>query len=228
VHKQAVQQCRQHSQESSSLASANTNGQQMDIVKTHAKDNKSTNQKISSPATDAHFLILPAFRTYEAFDCIYSILRLECSYTVAIHVPQSIQAPNPLKPIWEQLNIPHMMFIDLLPWPSLRRNLILANGIMDDHGFMTDMNSDKLRVWGTIPWDPMGWEVSEEFLTKWWFLLDENILRVTNFWRRQRKESELTFPEHSLTGQKHEGFLMLPDISRNEGETSEKDSHSKP
>lgn len=199
ARKPVVQQSRQNGQESNPSAIANTNNQQMDIVETDSKNIKSINEKTHNPGTDAQFLILPAFRTYEAFDCIYSILKLKCSYTSAIHVPQTIQAPTPLKPTWEQLNIPHMMFIDLLPWPSLRRKLILAIGIMDEYGFMADMNSEQLRVWGTTPWDPMGWEVSEEFWQKWWFLLDENILRATNFWRRQRQESELTFPEHSLT-----------------------------
>jgi hypothetical protein len=199
AHNSAVQQSRRYGQESSPSASASSNDQQLDIVKADAKNNKTTNKKTSDPGTDSHFLILPAFRTHVAFDRIYSILKLKCSYTFAIHIPQTIQAPTPLKPTWEQLNIPHMMFIDLLPWPSLRRNLILAIGIMDDYGFMADMNSDQLRVWGTTPWDPMGWEVSEEFLRKWWFLLDENILHATNFWMRQRKEKELTFPEHSLT-----------------------------
>lgn len=212
AHELVVQESRGHRQENSLSANSNSNHQQMDIVKADA-ENKKPNPNISSPSTDAHFLILPAFRTYEAFDCIHSILKLQCSYTVAIHVPQSIEAPNTLKPTWEQLNIPHMMFIALLPWPKLRRNLILATGIMDDYGFMADMNSDQLRVWGTTAWDPMGWEISEEFFKKWWFLLDENILHATNFWRRQRKESELTFPEHTLT----DDFEYL----RNRGESLE-------
>ena len=39
--------------------------------------------------------------------------------------------------------------------------------------------------------DPIGWEVTAEFAEKWWFLLDDTILRGSNFWRSQRGEQAL-------------------------------------
>ncbi|UZJ53733.1 hypothetical protein CBS101457_003053 [Exobasidium rhododendri] len=42
------------------------------------------------------------------------------------------------------------------------------------------------HIWGDDPMDEEAWEVSETFAQKWWFLLDDKILRRTAWWRRQR------------------------------------------
>jgi hypothetical protein len=53
------------------------------------------------------------------------------------------------------------------------------------------MVSGDLKVWGSTPWDTLAWEVGPEFARKWWFLMDNEILRASNFWRRQRGEQDL-------------------------------------
>lgn len=50
----------------------------------------------------------------------------------------------------------------------------------------------ELKVWGNTPWMEMGWEISEMFAVKWWFLMSDEILAGTNFWRGTRGEMGLS------------------------------------
>lgn len=52
------------------------------------------------------------------------------------------------------------------------------------------MNGE-VKMWGTQSWDERGWEISESFATKWWFLMNEEVLGTTNFWRAARGEPVL-------------------------------------
>jgi hypothetical protein len=59
----------------------------------------------------------------------------------------------------------------------------------------------EVKIWGSMPWDPTGWELGSEFAQKWWFLLDEGIIRTSNFWRCQRGDDMLVLPERAtVTG----------------------------
>ena len=149
---------------------------------------------LAVPAADSHFLILQPLRGCEAFSRIIMILNLPCSYTLKISDSTPPGTPTSLVPTREQRVIPHQMYIDILPWPSLRANILRRISTINQDEFTTDIQGDALKVWGSTPWDPMGWEVSEAFLCKWFFLLDRTILQSTNFWRGQRSEPPLTFP----------------------------------
>jgi hypothetical protein len=59
---------------------------------------------------------------------------------------------------------------------------------INDLEFLQDMASGDLKVWGSTPWDPRGWEIGPEFARKWWFLMDDGIIQTSNFWRSQRGE----------------------------------------
>ena len=52
-----------------------------------------------------------------------------------------------------------------------------------------------MKVWGNIPWDETGWEIGERFAMKWWFLMDDEVLRTTNFWRASRTDETLSLRE---------------------------------
>jgi len=58
---------------------------------------------------------------------------------------------------------------------------------------VADMSSSDIKVWGKIPYDTTGWELGPKFAKKWWFLIDEGMIRTTNFWRGQRGEADLPF-----------------------------------
>jgi hypothetical protein len=101
-------------------------------------------------------------------------------------VPQSL-TPTPL-----QSTLPHYPYLDLIPIPSLRENLLKANEIIDVHEMWQDLSAGEVQVWGNTPWEEAAWEIGERFATKWWFLMDDEVLKSTNFWRGTRNERSLT------------------------------------
>jgi hypothetical protein len=95
--------------------------------------------------------------------------------------------------------VPHKPYVDMLPWPLLRDRLLISQRSINEEEFVRDMY--EVKIWGSMPWDPTGWELGSEFAQKWWFLLDERIIRTSNFWRCQRGEDMLVLPERAtVTG----------------------------
>jgi hypothetical protein len=74
----------------------------------------------------------------------------------------------------------------------LRINLLKANDLIDVYEIWQDFSIGEVKVWGSTPWEEAGWEIGERFAVKWWFLMDGEVLRSTNFWRAARGESLLT------------------------------------
>ncbi|KAF3394120.1 hypothetical protein F1880_004832 [Penicillium rolfsii] len=114
--------------------------------------------------------------------------------------------PPALRPTLIQRSIPHHPWLDLIPIPKMRDNLILAGDSIDDVKLCHDIcgnvaskldakrsaeakGETGLIVWKD-PWDPSGWEVTETFLQNWsWILRDcWDLFRSTNTWRRKRGE----------------------------------------
>jgi hypothetical protein len=104
-----------------------------------------------------------------------------------------------------QQSIKHEGWIDSVPCPTLRDNLILATvaGTLDEddlcddicgglHDGFDEVESRGLLVWGN-PWETASWEVSAGFLRKWGGLLKgcREMLRATNKWRESRGEEPL-------------------------------------
>ncbi|KAI0145349.1 hypothetical protein GGR57DRAFT_517239 [Xylariaceae sp. FL1272] len=116
------------------------------------------------------------------------------------------RCPASLKPTELQLQLHHHPWIDLLPLPQLRDNILSAcryPDTFDEDALCWDMaemnmdvSSDKpcLVVWGQ-PWDPKGWEVTVPFLRKWGFLLVNchDLFDSTNYWRAKRGLRKLRF-----------------------------------
>ncbi|KAL3422950.1 hypothetical protein PVAG01_04697 [Phlyctema vagabunda] len=107
--------------------------------------------------------------------------------------------PTALKPTVLQHSTPHHPWIDLLPMPMLRDN-IFRQGLesFDEaelchamRGQAPDHNPG-LLVWSD-PWDPMGWEVTEEFIGSWGWVIAgcADLLQSTNTWRTRRGEKPL-------------------------------------
>lgn len=139
-----------------------------------------------------------------------------------IHVDSVLPIPPSLEPTAIQLCVSHPAWIDLFPHPQLRDNIILAynhgtidtdeladdlvGSIFDDTYCVPTSDSDdkkttttnkKLDRLGLIawsdPWDVSGWELTDECLKKWCFLLPgcEIILQRTNEWRASRGEDPI-------------------------------------
>jgi hypothetical protein len=113
--------------------------------------------------------------------------------------------PPHLQPTLLQRTIEHQPWIDIIPHPGWRDNLILAQGTYDADdicsdvvgGLWDDVPGPDAAERGVIawspPWDISGWEVSEGFLKKWGWLLGgcDEVLEATNRWRRMRGEEDL-------------------------------------
>jgi hypothetical protein len=134
-------------------------------------------------------------------------LPLGCGHSLLIPcfgtVPPAMVPPD-LRPSALQSSTPHPFWIDAIPFPRVRDNLVLMSGRYDSDDLFYDLgrglyegfDSVERRgylVWGE-PWCARGWEVSEGFVRKWGFLLagcEEEVMGATNRWRSMRGEDGL-------------------------------------
>ncbi|KAL4816661.1 hypothetical protein BDW67DRAFT_41585 [Aspergillus spinulosporus] len=108
--------------------------------------------------------------------------------------------PPSLRATAIQRTVPHHPWLDLLPIPQMRDNLILASESYDETQLCLDMkghgrmNADHtgIIVWRD-PWDAEGWEVTESFARSWGWVLRGcwDLAHSTNSWRARRNERPL-------------------------------------
>ena len=98
---------------------------------------------------------------------------LTCGTTVpGKSTPQPPSIPSPLHPTAIQLTTIHPRWIDRIPFPRMRDNLITLTGIVDEEEFLRDMfgmESFSIKP-GFAGWDRMGWVMGREFSKKWGYL----------------------------------------------------------
>ncbi|KAH8896304.1 hypothetical protein GQ53DRAFT_640359 [Thozetella sp. PMI_491] len=113
--------------------------------------------------------------------------------------------PPSLQPTALQRAVPHQAWIDVVPHPRWRDNLLQALGGFDDDALWSDIIGGlfegfpdaEVRHRGIIAWSPSwdvsGWEISEGFLNRWGWTLRgcEDVLNATNRWRARREEPPL-------------------------------------
>ncbi|KAK0755833.1 hypothetical protein N5P37_011614 [Trichoderma harzianum] len=113
-----------------------------------------------------------------------------------------------LRPSAEQILVKHHPYIDILPFPTLRRNLIMHQKEIDEDEFLNDTLTG-LICWGGVgkvrndtdnvtghaaaetAWDARSWEAKVWFLRKYWCLLggeDGELVRQSEWWRSVRGE----------------------------------------
>ncbi|RAH47100.1 DUF3425 domain-containing protein [Aspergillus brunneoviolaceus CBS 621.78] len=110
--------------------------------------------------------------------------------------------PASLQPTLVQRTVVHHPWLDLLPLPAMRDNLILAGESYDETKLCLDMKGlgsvhgeySGIIIWSD-PWDPSGWEITEPFSRSWEWVLRGcwEIFHSTNAWRARRNEEAL-FP----------------------------------
>ena len=162
--------------------------------------NSSQGQVCSDLAADNHFIVMHSMTTWAALLCIVDILDLACEQQSGFNVRAPIYTlPPAIAPTLQQQTVPHRPYVDMLPWSSLRNRILTSPVAIDEADFSRDATSGAWKVWGSTPWDSTGWEVGPEFANKWWFLMDDEIIRTTNFWRGQRGEGPLMLGSLSLT-----------------------------
>jgi hypothetical protein len=147
-------------------------------------------QALTNPTADSHFIVMHSMTVWTAFNHIATMLDLSCTHGSGFSIralPHTL--PPTMIPTSTQQLVPHQPYVDMLPWPSLRDRVLKSLAAINEIELIMDMES--LKIWGSTPWDSMGWEVPPEFAKKWWFLIDDGIIRTTNFWRAQRGEEAL-------------------------------------
>ncbi|KAJ5813956.1 uncharacterized protein N7503_000706 [Penicillium pulvis] len=108
--------------------------------------------------------------------------------------------PRYLQPTTIQRSIPHHPWLDLIPVPQMRDNLILAGEFEEETQLCLDMKGSGstrsgkggIIVWSD-PWDPAGWEVTEAFAHSWGWVIKNcyDLAKSTNRWRAKRNEKPL-------------------------------------
>ncbi|KAK1961634.1 hypothetical protein LY78DRAFT_617393 [Colletotrichum sublineola] len=108
--------------------------------------------------------------------------------------------PSSLRPTRMQLTAAHHPWLDIFPLPRLRDNLIEAGSALDDDELCLDMlgsgdapsGQGGMILWGE-PWDPRSWEVTEDFVKKWRWVLKGcgELIVSSNYWRAKRGEVKM-------------------------------------
>lgn len=125
------------------------------------------------------------------------------SVTIFPNPYQGLGIPPTLQQTALQQSIPYPDWIDLIPSPQMRNNAIQTQHLFTNKEFAADLltgvvGQDNKRnpgmlVWSD-PWDPSGWELTEDFVKKWSFLVQGcyDLFRSTNYWRKLRGEKPLS------------------------------------
>lgn len=145
---------------------------------------------VPEPTTDTSFIIMLSMNACNAMFVISEVLNLTCSQRPRVYSPTTPGPPS-LMPTHLQQTIPHHGYIDMIPFPDLRDRILETLAVINEEELCRDLQSDDWKIWGKRPWEPKSWEFAQDFVLKWWFLLDDDILRMTNFWRMQRHEEPL-------------------------------------
>ncbi|KAK5093987.1 hypothetical protein LTS08_008771 [Lithohypha guttulata] len=114
--------------------------------------------------------------------------------------PYRTLTPPMLSPTPLQLRTPHHPYLDVIAPPRLRDNILMARLTDEEEEIVCyAIHSDSFTVWGEQPWNAMGWEMSQSFTNDWAWLLDEETIQYSNFWRAERGEPPLVMPGTGLT-----------------------------
>ncbi|KAF4467993.1 hypothetical protein FALBO_5134 [Fusarium albosuccineum] len=120
-----------------------------------------------------------------------------------IDITPTHKVPQDLQPTRLHRSMSPVFWINAIPFPTLRDNLMLMAGTYDSRELLLDLGLrvyegfDDLERCGLLvweqPWVASGWEVTEGFVKKWRFLLKgcSEVLESTNRWRELRGEERL-------------------------------------
>lgn len=171
-----------------------------------------THAMLGSPKVDL-LLTLTRFNVFRALSGNSECLGLGMSWLRpdavssfgTLHNPSespALSCPPSLRPSALQLSTSHHPWIDLLPFPALRDNILRRGESFDDTDICLDIvefchvsgdgGGTGLIVWGE-PSDPRSWEASEGLLRKWGWLFSGcwELFKSTNDWRAKRGEKNL-------------------------------------
>jgi hypothetical protein len=169
-------------------------------------------QMMGSPTID-HLLVLVKYNVFRAL--ISNALDLGYAagqgmydddavspFSNPLNSTRILPIPATLQPTKLQRQIPHHPWIDTVPFPGMRDNLLRAGDTFDDEELCADLvgfsnipsRCTGMILWGE-PWDPDSWELTEEYLRYWGWTIKgcKQLLHATNYWRKRRGEEPLEF-----------------------------------
>ena len=155
---------------------------------------------ISALASNAVALSIP-FLDLDRRDRI-SPFNLQGPFPVTALDGLSVVPPS-LQPTTLQKTVNHHPWIDLLPIPGIRDNILrcLEAALIDEHELCHDLlKADDTEgalapfvVWAE-PCNPENWEISPRFLRKWSLLVQDcpQVIDATNYWRQKRGQGKIS------------------------------------
>lgn len=169
------------------------------------------NRPLYGPTTD-HLLVLIKFNILRALVTNMHMLGITEEFTeeddaispfvISSDQMRTAELPRALRGTKLQMEVPHHPWIDIIPVPRMRDNLIRAGGTFDDMelcgdlvGFFSGSRMEKgMIIWGE-PWDIGAWEVTEQFLQRWGWAIRgcHELFESTNRWRAAREEDPIDF-----------------------------------
>ncbi|KAH8920883.1 hypothetical protein BT69DRAFT_1352045 [Atractiella rhizophila] len=121
--------------------------------------------------------------------------------------------PPCFTPTQLQLTVPHDSFIDGIIWRDLRDRLIIYQ---QEGNSMTDLFSmlvENFQVHREDILDPASWELTEPFLKKYYYMIDQPLLDICNCWRKDRGEPVLELSD--LVPSETEGDASMDSVGAN-------------
>ncbi|KAM0276573.1 hypothetical protein ACHAQH_006626 [Verticillium albo-atrum] len=146
-----------------------------------------------------HYNVKRASHTNIAILAITSIVCIDSPYKTMPLFPYPHTLPESLVPTSLQRSTLHPPWVDILPSPRMRNNVIRALRTFSEADYCATFSSGRTATEGMIawtdPWTPDGWEVTEGMLRNWGFLLKgcHDMMAATNRWRAKRNEPPLVF-----------------------------------
>jgi len=162
--------------------------------------------------------LMDSFVTTSSFPTLCSDSMLLCQVSLVRPVDQRWALPARLEPTELQMHSPHPTWMDILPFPDLRDNLIrnqrnfdhlqFMEGLVGDFAYIVPPDVPKqapeeqgdywpkqdtgLILWGE-PHLSESWEVTPSFLARWSWAIGEctDLVRSSNTWRQRRGEDLL-------------------------------------
>jgi hypothetical protein len=112
------------------------------------------------------------------------------------NIPAMMKVAPDLAPTATQLQHPHLLYIDIFPFPDFREKMLALRAVrpkvFDEQNFMRDIDTgEAMCCWGPTPWEKRSWEVQPWFLRKWWMLTggeEGEMGTLSRWWRRFRGE----------------------------------------
>jgi hypothetical protein len=99
-----------------------------------------------------------------------------------------------LAPTALQLQNPHYLYLDCMPFPELREKILALRAvepkILDEDELKRDIDEgEAMRCLGPTPWERKSWEIQPWFLRKWWMVTGGEhgeLGQLSRWWRLLR------------------------------------------